>query len=498
MSVNINSPFVTVTGSGESVNKLNLQAQFSLDKLHAQLAQFLDLGDLKLTGTGTISLSSSSDQSYLTIQTNDGKNDIIDLALTASGIDTASMKIKHFDNKLNIIDLASAQEQLQPFVPFLRDNGLRITAGALYTSVSGSIDGKTRTITIDQANPFELTTPGLTVQRVDDSGKALDVLNDEKISVKMMGDVSAPETGPVSANIKTLAIDTQHKIFSIAKSQGTDLSFKMDDNSVSGSGSVSLAADVKALKDIAQRLGGNLQVKAGSAGQLTSGQLNATLSLATAATDTTVKVDGKITNISVTTWDPKKPVANETVSLSLTAVAKNDRSGGTASGTIDSSFANVNLKEASISLKNKTLDKAQLVASAPDLAKLDAIAMAFSPPPAAAPAPAKGKGKKGASESPSSPTPSPEASSPIQVTAGSATLSLNISSDPSAPPGSFDSFAGDGLISVPSATVSGMEITKLDIPVTMQKSVFRTVYKDKPEGQNTAPPCAVQRRHARL
>ena len=246
---------------------------------------FLDLGDLKLTGTGTISLSSSSDQSYLTIQTNDGKNDIIDLALTASGIDTASMKIKHFDNKLNIIDLASAQEQLQPFVPFLRDNGLRITAGALYTSVSGSIDGKTRTITIDQANPFELTTPGLTVQRVDDSGKALDVLNDEKISVKMMGDVSAPETGPVSASIKTLAIDTQHKIFSIAKSQGTDLSFKMDDNSVSGSGSVSLAADVKALKDIAQRLGGNLQVKAGSAGQLTSGQLNATLSLATAATD---------------------------------------------------------------------------------------------------------------------------------------------------------------------------------------------------------------------
>src|SRR5205823_13539618 len=115
--------------------------------------------------------------------TDDGKYTIIDCYITAAGVDLGSQNVKHFDvNKLNVTDLATAQQQLDPFVPALGEQGLRITAGQLYTNVSGSFDGKTRTIKFDPGNPLELSTPGLTLQKVDDEGKSVDVLKDEKIT----------------------------------------------------------------------------------------------------------------------------------------------------------------------------------------------------------------------------------------------------------------------------------------------------------------------------
>jgi hypothetical protein len=539
LNFNINSPFITVTGGGSSLNKLNIQGQFDLDKLRDQLAQFVDLQDTKIAGKGTLNISSAGDVTSTTkpvntqiavnvrglaltlpgqetplqvasldfrtdaavdlktnrvetaqinLTTGDGKNTIIDCDITASGVDLGSQNVKHFDvNKLNVTDLATAQQQLDPFVPALGEQGLRITAGQLYTNVSGSIDGKTRTIKFDQGNPLVLSTPGLTLVKETDDGKSIDVLKDETITAKMMGEVSMPPTGPTSASIKKLSIDTQHKIFSVAKSEGTDLTFKMDENSIGGNGTLSLSADVKALKDIAQRMGGQVQVQTGSAGQVTSGRLDATLAISHDKSNpqTILQLDGKVTNISITTYDPKKPISNETVTISFTTVAQDDMKGATAKAKIDSAFASVELKDAQV--KDKALEKAQLVLNASDLAKLNAVAVAFLPPsaPTTAPAPVETKkSKKNKAPPPAQPPPS----SPIQVTAGSATLTINAARDPSGAPGSIAGISADGLLTIPSATVSGMEIGNLLVPVTMQKGVVRTVYKDKPEGKNKADP----------
>src|SRR5207248_719250 len=191
LNFNVNSPFITLTGGGSSLSKLNIQGQFDLDKLHDQLAQFVDLKETKIAGKGTLNISSAGDVTSTTrpvntqigvavrglaltlpgqaaplqfasldfrtdaavdLKTNrvetaqvnpttgDGKNTIIDCDITAAGVDLGSQNVKHFDvNKLNVTDLATAQQQLDPFVPGLDEQGLRITAGQLYTNVSGSV-----------------------------------------------------------------------------------------------------------------------------------------------------------------------------------------------------------------------------------------------------------------------------------------------------------------------------------------------------------------------
>src|SRR4029079_16836854 len=105
----------------------------------------IQIASLVLNSEARVNLSTKQIQeSHLTLQTGDGKQIVIDCDITASGIDPSSQNVKHFDvNKLNVMDLATAQQQLDPFIPL---EGLRITAGQLYTNVSGSIDGKTRTI----------------------------------------------------------------------------------------------------------------------------------------------------------------------------------------------------------------------------------------------------------------------------------------------------------------------------------------------------------------
>ena len=65
---------------------------------------------------------------------------------------------------------------------------------------------------------------------------------------------------------------------------------------------------------------------------------------------------------------------------------------------------------------------------------------------------------------------------------------MNVARDASAPADSLAGLSADGSIEVPAASVSGMDISKLVIPMTMQKGILHTVYKDKPDGQNTAPP----------
>ncbi|HEX3355709.1 MAG TPA: hypothetical protein VHS31_01915 [Tepidisphaeraceae bacterium] len=515
LSVNIQSPFFTMQGGGVSLGKLNLPGTFNLDELHKQLAQFVDFKNGKLSGTGTFNITSVGDVATQPVntqivvgiqnlavtlpgdhtlefarldtttnakvnlsantidhfdtffQTGDGKNTIIDLNCSAEGIDLSSGGVKHFDlTRLNVMDLATAQQQLDPFVPALKEMGLRITEGQLYTNVSGSVDGKTRTIQFDSKNPLAFSTPNLTVQKVAEDGTASAVLTKEKITASALGSVSMPADGSMAVSLKTLAIDTSDKLFSVRKADGSDLNLNVDDNGVSGGGTLLLAADVKGVSDLLHRFGGTAATKT-SAGQVSGGQLDAQMVLAQGA-KTTAQFTGAIKSLSVTTADPSKPIANETVSFALNA--QSDSGVESATGTISSGFGNVNLKQASYAMKGGKW-AAVAEADAPDLAKVDALLAAFQPPPA----PVVKKGKKV--------TPPADAGSPMQITSGSAKLTLNAS-------GVGKVADGDGLIEVASVSTNGMDIKNLLIPVILKGGVLRTVYKDKPEGQNKAPPAS--------
>ena len=306
-----------------------MTGKFDFDKLHDQLAQFFDLKDIKIAGTSTFEIGSAGNGSTgqpidthvnlaiqnlaltlpdrpaislvslnlfthakvdlasntiqhadVSFQTGDGKNTIIDFDLDADGINPDSKDVKRFDlNRCNVMQLAAAPKELDPFISALRDLGIRISDGQLYVNVSGSYDGTTRTIRIDPENPLALSTPNLTVQKVDDAGNASDLVHGERITASIDGEVSAAPGGAIAADIRTLSIDTQHKIFGMHKSEGSDFTFKRDGETITGSGSVSLSADVKAMMDIARRFGGEITVQTASAGQLTSGQLEATVAL---------------------------------------------------------------------------------------------------------------------------------------------------------------------------------------------------------------------------
>ncbi len=515
LSLNIQSRFFTMQGGGVSLGKLNLPGTFNLDELHKQLSQFVDLKDSKLAGTGTFNITSVGDIATQPVstqivvgiqnlavtlpgdhtlefarldtttnakvnisantidhfdtffQTGDGKNTIIDLNCSADGIDLSTGGVKHFDlTRLNVMDLATAQVQLDPFVPALKEMGIRITEGQLYTNVSGSVDGKTRTIQFDSKNPLAFSTPNLTVQKVGEDGSASTLLAKEKITASALGSVSMPADGSMALSLKTLAVDTSDKLFSIHKADGSDLNLNVDDNGMSGGGTLLLAADVKGVSDLLHRFGGTTATQV-SAGQVSSGQLNAQMVLAQGA-KTTAQFTGAVKNLSVTTADPSKPIANETVSFALNA--QNDNGVESATGTISSGFGSVNLKKESYAMKGGQWS-AEAEADAPDLAKVDALLAAFQPPAV----PVVKKGKKV--------TPPADSSSPMQITSGSAKVTVNVS-------GVGKVADGDGLVTVDSVSTNGLDIKNLLIPVTLKGGVLRTVYKDKPEGQNKAAPAS--------
>src|SRR6185295_8601913 len=138
------------------------------------------------------------------------------------------------------------------------------------------------------------------------------------------------------------------------------------------------------------------------------------------------------------------------------------------------------LKE--VALRDQVIDRAELEANAPDLAKLDSVANAFIPPTVPPAAPAK-KGKKG------KPTAPPAPSRTFAITSGSGIFTFKVRRDPNIVTGSpINALIGQGELKVPSVSTAGLEITELTIPLWMNRGVIRTVYGDKPEGKNTAPP----------
>ncbi len=273
--LDLSSPFLTLTGGGSSLSKLDVKGNFDLNQLNQQLAQFVDLSHLQMHGTGTFAINSSGDvtaanqpvtanvstsisnlaltlpnkpalkwdsltlaanatvtsqminQASITLQTTDGGKPVVNLNADAQNVDLTAMSVGHFNvGTCSVSDLNVAQQQFGSFVPALAANGIRISAGQFYTNVSGSIDGKTRTIKLDK--PLQVSTPNLTVQKVDANGVTQDLLHDEKITIALLVDASLPPDGTVSADIKTLSVQTQHNLVQVSKSDGSDFTIKRD------------------------------------------------------------------------------------------------------------------------------------------------------------------------------------------------------------------------------------------------------------------------------
>ena len=109
-----------------------------------------------LTPAEHATLPTSIEQARLALQSFDERGQpIIDLLAEAGGIDPSSLDVASFElTRLAVPDLAAAQKQLDPFVPTLREAGLRIERGSLTADIAGRFDGKTRTLKLSR--PLEV------------------------------------------------------------------------------------------------------------------------------------------------------------------------------------------------------------------------------------------------------------------------------------------------------------------------------------------------------
>jgi hypothetical protein len=83
-------------------------------------------------------------------------------------------------------------------VDALKQQGVQITRGGLYGSVSGSYDGSAKLLKLEK--PLEFSTPRLTVMKGDRS-----LLNDEKIGISVNGalGLGSGSAGPLDLSVKS-------------------------------------------------------------------------------------------------------------------------------------------------------------------------------------------------------------------------------------------------------------------------------------------------------
>src|SRR4029077_10290316 len=123
-------------------------------------------------------------------------------------------------------------------VPALADQQIKIDSGALYATASGTFDGKTVTL----AKPASLSVPELAVSK---AGKPL--LSRDAINAALMGSVSLKDG--IAANLSDLSVNTDSKLFTLAKAADKPLTVNVKGNAIQGSGAMTIAADLPRLSN---------------------------------------------------------------------------------------------------------------------------------------------------------------------------------------------------------------------------------------------------------
>jgi hypothetical protein len=423
----LTSAFATISGGGESLAAVKVKGNFDLDKLRNEAAQFADLGEVKLAGTGDFEVTTSGDPTNqaepiaasaklnlnnvtvagvgtkpvqqerlavvasgkllreqnvlqdgsLAVTSGDPRSPLLDLNATAS-VNLNDNSLPQFAlAKLNVTDLRRVQDQFGAFVPALAENRIRIDGGALSATVAGSYAGDTLTMT----QPLSATVSNLTVSR---DGKP--VLSRETIATNVNGTVSTKDG--ISGNLTDLSVTSQSNLVSLKKAGNGPLVFSMGpDGTPRGNGAIALAADLKRLNDLAQAFGG--QVVAEGQPQLKSGLFNGTVTLAKAdQPQTSIDFNGELTQVTVSSAAQGNALENEKVTITLKASVPDDLKGTTpvtADGQINSTFAETKLSNVRLLPGAGTWDMVQSAtvnARIPDLPKLYALLNALAPPEA--------------------------------------------------------------------------------------------------------------------
>src|SRR6185295_7327429 len=189
------------------------------------------------------------------------------------------------------------------FVPALAKQNLVVRDGKLSMKTAGSYDGKTLVL----AEPLVVTLPGVTILRNNQP-----VLSGETIQVNMNGTVSTVDG--ISANFSELSATSSSNLFTVHKSGEGPLAFALDSKTGAfrGNGTMTISSDLKRVSDVARAFGGAVAAtpQNGSAGELRSGRLDATIRLAKAdKPETSINLDGNVTDLSITT--NTTPIKNE-------------------------------------------------------------------------------------------------------------------------------------------------------------------------------------------
>lgn len=421
----LTSDFAKATGGGATLDKLDFNGDGDLGKLRAQVAQFVDLGEIDLAGKFNFALGSKgdlqtpnsiiatnarvqleglnvrlpeqpplkigrldvntvanlgtdsnggiariADAKVTAVSSEQGQDKVLELAATANNVDLSTTSVESFElTNLSIASLPQLVNQFGAFVPALKENQILIVDGQVYASAAGAYDGKTQTLTLTK--PASLSTPNLTVKR----GGAM-VLDREKITAQLLGTIAL--ANGVSADFSQLSVNSS--LFSLNKTE-PPLKLKLDDSgAITGAGQVKLVADLP-------RANAALRAFGETPAQVSSGKLDATIDLAGGVgAESTMTINGLIDALTVSA-PAGQAMQNEKVAIKATVKTAADLTALSAVANIDSSFAKVAISKADVRLSTAdkpvgTYDMLQSLSAdigIPDLPKLHALANAFMP-----------------------------------------------------------------------------------------------------------------------
>jgi hypothetical protein len=321
----------------------------------------------------------------LTLQSGDPKSPVLDLAASATNITLGTLGVEKFDvQKLAIPNLAQAQQSFSALVP----GQIRAAAGSLSATISGSYLNDT--LNFDQKAQIR----GLALQKIATGTAPQNLLSGENEDIITAGTIvrgsSAPADAtaaqasapPTKVTLTSLSASSSGNLFDIRKSADEPLVVILKNGAFSGNGQVLLSSNLKRVMDTLQAMSSSPEASPSPAGQLTSGELNATLKLATGDTGSNIHLDGAIDNLGVTTRT--QPIQNQKVTLSLSATAPPDmQTLNVSSAIVGSEFAKASVSDMLLNLKAHSLEmlqKAKVQIAVPDLNKTYAVMQAFSPP----------------------------------------------------------------------------------------------------------------------
>ncbi len=362
----------------------------------------------------------------LNVTSGDTPNDkVLELVAAANNVDLATSSVERFEiSNLAISSLPKLQQQFGAFVPALKQQGIEIADGQLYTNVVGSYDGASQTLVLTK--PVEVSTPNLTVKM---AGTTL--LNREKITARVGGKVGMARG--ITADLSDLAVNSS--LFTLNKAEGPLQVNLADSGAITGAGKMNLTADLAKAGAIVRAM--TPKDAPPPPAEVQSGQFAATVELKGGVGQASNMVlDGGIKGLTIAA-NKQSPIQNENITIRAQTAVAADLSSLAADAQIAGSFVDAKITNAKLNLPTdqrkvgtyQMIDSATITATSPDLSKLYAMSQAFTPATSTGPGASV---RPGSLRTAADRAASPETIDPLNITRGAATLNASIARGASA------------------------------------------------------------------